>query len=183
MYVHERTWLERGPILPRNRGFGQVSVSGGIPPGNACYDSSHDPSSNHCGTLEDSLLSVLNPFGTTTVTTCSASESACIGAAAPSPLGGSTPATATVAPPSGGIAPGTACYDASHDGGQIHCASWENVLLSAIPGSTPMTTACSAAELACLQTTPQPQPSAVNWALWAALGLGLVLFIPLAMKR
>lgn len=59
--------------------------------------------------------------------------------------------------PPGGIAPGSACYDASHDGGEIHCASAANVLLSALPFNSPtggMTTTCSAAELACLQSAP-----------------------------
>lgn len=175
MYLRQRTWLERGPS--HYRGFGQVS--GGIVPGSPCYDASHDPGANHCGSAWDSLLSIVNPFGTTTMTTCSSAETDCLAAASPSPLGGSTPPTAPVAPPSAGIAPGSSCYDASHDGGLIHCASWGDVILSAIPGSTPMTTTCSPAEVACFQTTPQPQPQPFNWALLAAAGLGLVLFIPL----
>jgi hypothetical protein len=62
-----------------------------------------------------------------------------------------------VSAPPGGIAPGSSCYDPSHDGGEIHCASAANVLLSALPFNSPtggMTTTCSAAELACLQTAP-----------------------------
>ena len=62
-----------------------------------------------------------------------------------------------VTAPPGGIAPGSPCYDSSHDAGEIHCASASNVLLSALPFNSPtggMTTNCSAAELACLQTAP-----------------------------
>lgn len=60
-----------------------------------------------------------------------------------------------VSPPAAGLAPGTQCYDSSHDGGEVHCASVSNVLLSALnPFGQSMTTTCSDAELACLQTAP-----------------------------
>ena len=58
------------------------------------------------------------------------------------------------APPNG-IAPGTQCYDSSHDAGEVHCMSATNVLLASIPGNAPTggaTTNCSAAEMACFQT-------------------------------
>ena len=72
----------------------------------------------------------------------------------PQPAPTPTPApAATVSAPAGGIAPGSACYDASHDGGIIHCAGASDVLLSALnPFSQHMTTACSPAEEACFQT-------------------------------
>lgn len=54
--------------------------------------------------------------------------------------------------PYGGIAPGSPCYDASHDGGIIHCAGFSNVLLDAIPFiGKPATTTCSDAEMQCFQ--------------------------------
>lgn len=60
-----------------------------------------------------------------------------------------------VQPPAGGIAPGSACYDPSHDGGIIHCASATNVILSALnPFGQQMTTTCSPQETACFQTAP-----------------------------
>lgn len=65
------------------------------------------------------------------------------------------------APPAG-LAPGSQCYDSSHDGGEIHCASVSNVLLSALnPFAASMTTTCSDAETACLQTAP---PAVLNAA-------------------
>ena len=67
-----------------------------------------------------------------------------------------------VSAPPGGIAPGSQCYDVSHDAGEVHCASISNVLLSAIPFNAPaggMTTNCSTAETACFQTAP---PAVLN---------------------
>src|ERR1700675_3245858 len=60
-----------------------------------------------------------------------------------------------VSAPPNGIAPGTPCYDSSHDAGEVHCMSATNVLLASIPGNAPAggaTTNCSTAELACFQT-------------------------------
>lgn len=53
--------------------------------------------------------------------------------------------------PYGGIAPGSPCYDASHDGGIIHCAGITNVLLDSLPFGPSATTTCSAAEMQCFQ--------------------------------
>lgn len=84
----------------------------------------------------------------------------------------------TVQPPAGGVAPGSPCYDSTHDGGEIHCASVANVLLSAInPFAQSMTTTCSDAEEACLQTAapatlnnPTGTPTIAD-ACTAALGV------------
>jgi hypothetical protein len=73
------------------------------------------------------------------------------------------------APPSG-IAVGSPCYDPAHDGGEIHCASWANVIQSAFnPFSTPMTTTCSDAETACLNGGAAPVGSTVTAAQAAIL--------------
>lgn len=175
MYVPERTWLERGPSRYR----GSTGL-GSIVPGNQCYDPSHDPNLNHCGTFLESFGSVVNPFATTTVTACSQSETDCMGG--PSPLGGSTPPTAPIAPPSAGIPPGSPCYDASHDGGQVHCVSAANVIAGAMnPFGPQQTTTCSAAEIACLQTAgPQTPPDMCATSLGMScstllMGVGVML--------
>lgn len=53
--------------------------------------------------------------------------------------------------PWGGITPGSPCYDATHDGGIIHCAGVTNVLLDSLPFGPSATTTCSAAEMQCFQ--------------------------------
>ena len=68
--------------------------------------------------------------------------------------------TSNVQPPAGGVAPGSPCYDPTHDGGEIHCASVSSVMLSALnPFAQSETTTCSDQELACFQTAP---PSVLN---------------------
>jgi hypothetical protein len=60
--------------------------------------------------------------------------------------------------PGGGIAPGSSCYDTSHDNGMIHCASLWNVIGSAFnplsqsgnPDYPLLTTNCSASEASCM---------------------------------
>lgn len=70
---------------------------------------------------------------------------------------------ASVSAPPGGIAPGSPCYDPSHDGGEIHCASYANVFLSALnPWSQNMTTTCSDAEMACFNGGAAPVGSVVS---------------------
>jgi len=68
-----------------------------------------------------------------------------------------------VTAPPGGIAPGSPCYDPSHDAGEIHCASAANVMLSAFnPWATNMTTTCSVPELDCFNGGPAPVGSVVS---------------------
>ena len=75
-----------------------------------------------------------------------------------------------VSAPPGGIAVGSPCYDPSHDAGEIHCASFANVILSAFnPFSTPMTTTCSSAETACLNGGAAPVGTTVTPAQAAIL--------------
>jgi hypothetical protein len=106
---------------------------------------------------------------------------------------GSLSGLGTVAPPAGGLAPGSPCYDPTHDGGIIHCASISNVLLSALnPFSQQMTTTCSDAENACLQTasanTLNQNPTSdlcgntigINCSTLIGIGLGLVVLIVVA---
>ena len=106
-----------------------------------------------------------------------------------------------VQPPPAGIAPGTPCYDSSHDAGEQHCRSLSNVLLDAIPFMAPAgggTTTCSAAELACIQTllpaalnnSPTTDPcsqaigvSCATLGVFAALGLAAVVVLSIALKR
>ena len=80
--------------------------------------------------------------------------------------------TNSVSAPAAGLAPGSSCYDATHDGGEIHCASIANVLLSAInPFAASMTTTCSDAEMACLQTAPASVLSAATDICTPVLGI------------
>lgn len=103
----------------------------------------------------------------------------------------------TVSPPATGIAPGSPCYDAAHDGGEVHCASLANVMLSAIPFNGPsMTTSCSDAEMACLQTAgpevlnaPGGDPSAnplaayATYIPWLVAGVIAVMILPAVLGR
>jgi hypothetical protein len=78
----------------------------------------------------------------------------------------------TIAPPAGGIAPGSPCYDPSHDNGEYHCASLTSVLLSALPFNSPtggMTTNCSAAEQACFAGGSTPSGGILTAAQQAVL--------------
>ena len=86
-----------------------------------------------------------------------------------------------------GILPGSSCYDSSYDPGDIHCASFSDVLWSAVnPLSTEQTTTCSASETSCLTTTnpssldPCTPIIGVSCSMLALIGLGvfgLVLFM------
>lgn len=61
---------------------------------------------------------------------------------------------------SGGIAPGSQCYDSSHDPGEIHCATFSDILNPA-NWLKSMTTTCSQAEQDCLCSYPGlSQPTA-----------------------
>lgn len=61
-----------------------------------------------------------------------------------------------VSAPATGIAPGSPCYDPSHDNGENHCASISQVLWPGNWFGNGMTTTCSVAEQACLQGGASP---------------------------
>jgi hypothetical protein len=66
---------------------------------------------------------------------------------------------AIVSPPSSGIAPGSPCYDPSHDNGENHCASFTSVVASAFGMGPNQTTTCSQAEQACFEGGAIPLPN------------------------
>ena len=90
-----------------------------------------------------------------------------------------------------GIAPGNACYDATYDPGDIHCASASDVIAS-IFSSQESTTSCSAAEESCLGANPSAavtgdictQAVGLSCSTLILLGVGLtaLIFISRAMK-
>ena len=58
-------------------GLGQT----GIPPGNQCYDATHDPGEIHCSNATDVIFSAIPLIGGGAATTdCSTSETACLAA-------------------------------------------------------------------------------------------------------
>jgi len=58
----------------RTRGLGQA----GIPPGNTCYDATHDPGEIHCANFGTVLSGAFLPGAADATTSCSASETACL---------------------------------------------------------------------------------------------------------
>ena len=53
----------------------------GIPPGNQCYDATHDPGEIHCANASDVIFSAIPIIGGGAATTdCSAAEQACLAA-------------------------------------------------------------------------------------------------------
>ena len=58
-------------------GLGQT----GIPPGNVCYDATHDPGEIHCANVSDVVFSAIPLIGGgAATTTCSQAEEACLAA-------------------------------------------------------------------------------------------------------
>lgn len=90
-----------------------------------------------------------------------------------------------------GLPPGNSCYDATHDPGDIHCASVSDVIAS-IFSSQPETTTCSQQELSCLASNPNAavtgdvctQAVGLSCSTLILMGVGLtaLIFISRAMK-
>jgi len=57
-------------------GIDGLSGSSGIPPGNSCYDATHDVGEIHCADLGDVIWGAFG--GAPATTSCSTSETACL---------------------------------------------------------------------------------------------------------
>lgn len=58
--------------------FNLGALGAGIPPGNSCYDATHDPGDVHCASASDVIASIFSSQSETT--TCSAQEESCLAA-------------------------------------------------------------------------------------------------------